>query len=40
MLRGVAVVYIIDGRQVGNLEDFWRVMGKPSTVPADISAAT
>jgi hypothetical protein len=23
MLRAVAVVYIIDGRQVGSLEDFW-----------------
>jgi len=33
MLRGVAVVYIIDGRQVGNLEDFWRVMGEAVNGP-------
>jgi RNAse (barnase) inhibitor barstar len=33
MLRSVAVVYIIDGRQVWNLEDFWRVMGEAVNGP-------
>lgn len=33
MLRAVTVVYVIDGRQVGSLEDFWRVMGEAVNGP-------
>jgi RNAse (barnase) inhibitor barstar len=31
--RGWAVIYIIDGRQVGSLEDFYRVMGEAVNGP-------
>ena len=33
MLRAVALVYIIDGRQVRSLEDFWHVMGEAVNGP-------
>jgi Barstar (barnase inhibitor) len=33
ILRCVTVVYVIDGGQVGSLEDFWRVIGEAVNGP-------